>query len=328
VLAATGVAVGWGGVTGVLVGAVVAVAVDIALTRIEPAATRRRRAAIDAALPYAADLLAACLVAGEPLVRAAEVVGSAVAGPVGTALGSAAGAVRLGAEPAAAFGDALADPSFGPLRRALLRALETGAPLAATVARTADELRNERHAAGEAAAHRVGVLVVLPLGVCFLPAFFVLAVVPMAAGSSVGCSLREAAGGRQHTIHRATNTRAVHSCAATQPGGLPAATGWLSQHRPRARDRVQPKQGAPMSPVETTDARNRWTGSAHVPSCAPPHRLRVAAGVRDAGMTTAEYAVGTLAACGFAGLLLKVLTSDGVAALLRGLVRRALSVGF
>jgi len=51
-----------------------------------------------------------------------------------------------------------------------------------------------------------------------------------------------------------------------------------------------------------------------------PHR------VADAGMTTAEYAVGTLAACGFAGLLLKVLTSAGMATLLRHLVERALAV--
>ena len=32
----------------------------------------------------------------------------------------------------------------------------------------------------------------------------------------------------------------------------------------------------------------------------------------DAGMTTAEYAVGTVAACGFGGVLYKVLTSDAV----------------
>ena len=32
----------------------------------------------------------------------------------------------------------------------------------------------------------------------------------------------------------------------------------------------------------------------------------------DAGMNTAEYAVGTLAAVAFAGILLKVLTSDKV----------------
>jgi hypothetical protein len=44
-------------------------------------------------------------------------------------------------------------------------------------------------------------------------------------------------------------------------------------------------------------------------------------------MATAEYAIATLAACGFAGLLLAVLRSSEVRSLLLGLVRRALSVG-
>ena len=45
---------------------------------------------------------------------------------------------------------------------------------------------------------------------------------------------------------------------------------------------------------------------------------------RDDGMNTAEYAVGTLAAVAFAGLLLKVLTSDSVRAALAGIIGRAL----
>lgn len=45
----------------------------------------------------------------------------------------------------------------------------------------------------------------------------------------------------------------------------------------------------------------------------------------ESGMSTAEYAVGTLAAVAFAGALLKVLTSDAVQGALSGLVERALS---
>lgn len=45
---------------------------------------------------------------------------------------------------------------------------------------------------------------------------------------------------------------------------------------------------------------------------------------RDAGMNTAEYAVGTLAAVAFAGLLLKVLTSNSVQAALSAVIARAL----
>lgn len=45
----------------------------------------------------------------------------------------------------------------------------------------------------------------------------------------------------------------------------------------------------------------------------------------DAGMATAEYAVVTLAAVGFAGLLLVILKSSEVRDLLLGIIRAALS---
>ena len=44
----------------------------------------------------------------------------------------------------------------------------------------------------------------------------------------------------------------------------------------------------------------------------------------DDGMNTAEYAVGTLAAVAFAGLLLKVLTSGNVQTALTAVIDRAL----
>ena len=48
----------------------------------------------------------------------------------------------------------------------------------------------------------------------------------------------------------------------------------------------------------------------------------------QAGTTTAEYAIGTLAACGFAALLYKIVTSGSVSALLSGIIHKALgSVG-
>ena len=49
---------------------------------------------------------------------------------------------------------------------------------------------------------------------------------------------------------------------------------------------------------------------------------------REAGMTTAEYAVGTVAACGFGGILYKLLTSDAVQKLLKDVIERALTLGF
>ncbi|MBX6383363.1 MAG: DUF4244 domain-containing protein [Microbispora sp.] len=53
----------------------------------------------------------------------------------------------------------------------------------------------------------------------------------------------------------------------------------------------------------------------------------VQAGTRaDAGMSTAEYAVGTIAACGFAALLWKVVTSAEVRSMLAALIQKALKL--
>lgn len=46
----------------------------------------------------------------------------------------------------------------------------------------------------------------------------------------------------------------------------------------------------------------------------------------ERGTTTAEYAIGTLAACAFAAVLYKILTGGAVASALGGLVHRALGV--
>jgi hypothetical protein len=48
----------------------------------------------------------------------------------------------------------------------------------------------------------------------------------------------------------------------------------------------------------------------------------------DTGMTTAEYAVGTVAACGFGGVLYKIVTSSQVASWLLALIGRALRTAF
>lgn len=56
---------------------------------------------------------------------------------------------------------------------------DSGAALSATFARLADDQRARQTAAVEAAASRAGVLIVLPLGLCFLPAFVFAGVVPV-----------------------------------------------------------------------------------------------------------------------------------------------------
>lgn len=47
----------------------------------------------------------------------------------------------------------------------------------------------------------------------------------------------------------------------------------------------------------------------------------------ESGMATAEYAIATLAAAGFAGLLLVILRSDEVRSFLVNIIQQALSIG-
>jgi hypothetical protein len=58
-----------------------------------------------------------------------------------------------------------------------------------------------------------------------------------------------------------------------------------------------------------------------------PARLR-RIGQDDHGMSTVEYAIGTVAAAAFAALLYTVVTGDSILTALTGLVERALTVTF
>jgi Flp pilus assembly protein TadB len=177
------VAVAWivGGVVGWLVGAVCGVAFQRVFARLEPAATRGRRLQLVRDLPIALDLLSACLAAGTPVPAAVGAVGKAVGGPVGAEFAAVLAALDLGSTPAEAWQTLPAGP-LRPIGRAIARAITSGAPLADVTAALAAEQRAALHAVAGAAARRAGVAAGGPLGVCFLPAFFGTAVVPIVAG--------------------------------------------------------------------------------------------------------------------------------------------------
>jgi len=70
----------------------------------------------------------------------------------------------------------------------------------------------------------------------------------------------------------------------------------------------------------TTGTQNRHS----TPKVIDVHALRT----DDTGMTTAEYAVGTVAAAGLGGLLYKILTSDAVTGLITNLIQQAFAWAF
>ncbi|MFF9350230.1 type II secretion system F family protein [Streptomyces sp. NPDC014734] len=148
----------------------------------EPRPDAVRTAEMVRQLPLAADLLAACISAGAGPWEAAEAVGESLGGPVGAQLARTAVEIRLGGEPAAAWGRFGEIAGAHALSRCLERAGSTGAPAAEPVARFAEALRAERASAAAARAQRAGVLITAPVGLCFLPAFLAVGVAPVVIG--------------------------------------------------------------------------------------------------------------------------------------------------
>ncbi|HET9517037.1 MAG TPA: type II secretion system F family protein [Actinoplanes sp.] len=163
----------------VVLGAAVTFGLRLGLGRMPSAAVRADRLRAVADLPLAADLLAACLRAGAPVDRASSAVGEALGGPLGERLAQVARSLRLGGTSAEAWAH-LAD--VGGAERiiaAAVRSSSSGGALAGALTRLADDLRSDRNVAAQAAAQRAGVLIVLPLGLCFLPAFLLAGLVPV-----------------------------------------------------------------------------------------------------------------------------------------------------
>lgn len=179
VLGGVAVALLLDGLPGVGAGALAALVLDRLLCRLEPAAVRAERLRAVSDLPLAADLLAAALRAGTPVDAAVTAVGEALGGPLGARMSRVARALRLGGEPGTAWAHVADIAGTGRLVSAAVRSSASGGALAGALSRLADDLRADRAVAIEAAGRRAGVLIVLPLGLCFLPAFILSGLVPV-----------------------------------------------------------------------------------------------------------------------------------------------------
>ncbi|AWI30177.1 type II secretion system F family protein [Streptomyces tirandamycinicus] len=184
------VTTGWvlaGGVTGCLLG----LAAAYGLHRWRRGRARDRVAGASAGevsgqLPLAAELLAACASAGAGPREAACAVGQSLGGPVGERLQQTAAELRLGSEPARAWGRFGEIPGAAGLARCLEQAAASGAPAAEPVARLAAGLRAERTRIAVSRAQRAHVLITAPVGLCFLPAFLAVGVAPVVIGLATG----------------------------------------------------------------------------------------------------------------------------------------------
>ncbi len=172
----------FGGVVGAGVGAAAAATVWVILSRAESPAARRRRLSVRAELPHLVALLASSVRGGLPPADALVLVCAALPGPAADALAGLPPRIRLGVDPVVVWRSLEVDPSLAPLGRALARSARTGEPVADALDRLGAELAARSRAEVEDAARRVGVQAAVPLGVCLLPAFMLLGIVPVVAG--------------------------------------------------------------------------------------------------------------------------------------------------
>ena len=163
-------------------GLAVGIAAWLFLGRLEDPAERRAREAAARDLVHLVGLLASALRAGAAPGEALSVVSTALPGPGADRLASVPTRLALGVDPVTVWQDLATDPVLAPLGRALERAGSTGAPAAEVVDRLAGELGEAWRARTEDRARTVGVRAAVPLGLCLLPAFLLLGIVPVVAG--------------------------------------------------------------------------------------------------------------------------------------------------
>ncbi|HEX3823718.1 MAG TPA: type II secretion system F family protein [Mycobacteriales bacterium] len=174
VVLAAGIAVG--GLFGILLG--VAGAAVVALLRLSAAPPT-----VDPDdVPVVVDLVAGCLAAGASLPAAFEAAAVAASEVMRLQCRVVAAALHAGAPPDEVWRDWLANPWLAPVARTALRTAHTGAAAAEDLRRTSARLRARRRAAAQHRVRQASVWLVVPLGLFFLPAFVLVAVVPLVIG--------------------------------------------------------------------------------------------------------------------------------------------------
>ncbi|WP_235875222.1 type II secretion system F family protein [Saccharopolyspora aridisoli] len=149
-----------------------------------PAAPRPQREQRADPLVLAAgwDLLAAGMRAGLPVPVIVRAVAVEVGGTARRTLNEVADHLALGSDVAAGWEPALRDPDTAELARAARRTARTGSALADVAAELADRARARSSELAEVRAQRGAVWISAPLGLCFLPAFLCLGVLPVVLG--------------------------------------------------------------------------------------------------------------------------------------------------
>lgn len=180
-LAGAGAAVFVDGPAGLVAAVVGAGVVLVVAGRSESPVSRRERAEVRRDLPAVVALLGAALRSGAAPADAVVVVARALPGSAADRLAPVVARLSLGVPAATVWADLAADADLAPLGRTMARAHDSGAAVVPAVERLADDLARRARAEVEDRARAVGVKAAVPLGLCLLPAFVLIGIVPLVA---------------------------------------------------------------------------------------------------------------------------------------------------
>ena len=179
-------------VAAVLLGLALLTAAGPATVRVRAGLARPARPAAHPTVPgndalasaASLDVFALCLTAGLPVSGAAAATSRSAPPQLAELLRHGAVLLALGADPDIAWSapTAALDPSMSAVLRLARRSGSSGAALARGLAELAAQCRDDAGHAATTVAERAGVLIAGPLGLCFLPAFVCLGIVPVVAG--------------------------------------------------------------------------------------------------------------------------------------------------
>ena len=151
--------------------------------RAEPPGVRRRREEVRRGLPHVTRLLAIALAGGQAVPSALTQVAAALPGPASEELAAARSRLAIGVPALRVWEELATVPGLEALGRVFARAEVSGAPVAEVVSRLADELAAEARAGVEDRARSVGIKAAVPLGLCLLPSFLLIGIVPVVAAA-------------------------------------------------------------------------------------------------------------------------------------------------
>lgn len=164
------------GPVGALAGLGIAALVHFLLSRIE---SREDHRASRAELPEALDFLAVCLSAGSTSSDAVETVADVSPPATAALLRQVSAHLHVGRTPEEAWDTLRQHPIWGDAARDLARSARSGTSLVEVLQAHAEDARALAHDHQVKRARTAGVKSVLPLMVCFLPAFILIGVIPI-----------------------------------------------------------------------------------------------------------------------------------------------------